>query len=77
VRYDTLRSAAPDDFEAGATCVESDDASDTSASDAGLPAIGGIFFYLIRAENSCPGALGTGPLGYTSSGVPRHGRACP
>ncbi|MBI1951002.1 MAG: hypothetical protein HYS34_06540 [Acidobacteria bacterium] len=76
-RYDTLRSAAPGDFLAGATCVESDDPSDTSASDAGLPAVGEGFFYLVRAENSCPGVLGTGPLGFSSSGVPLLGRACP
>jgi len=75
--YDTLRSAIPGDFVSGGACVESDDPSDTSASDAGVPPRGGIFFYLVRAENACPGASGIGPLGAASNGVPRQGRSCP
>jgi len=77
VRYDTLRSGVAGDFLSGATCIESDDGSDTTASDAVPPAAGRIFFYLIRAENACPSPAGMGPLGFASSGSPRQGRACP
>lgn len=69
--------AAECDDADGAACVESDDSSDTSASDADLPAVGAVHYYLIRAETSCPGVLGMGPLGFTSSGDARQGRACP
>jgi hypothetical protein len=77
VRYDTLRSANPRDFLGDAACVESDDPSDTLATDAEAPAVGVIHYYLIRAENTCPGNLGTGPLGFSSGGVLKEGRACP
>jgi hypothetical protein len=43
--------------------------------DADLPPAGSSFFYLVRAENACPG--GTGNLGDTASGVERPGRSCP
>ena len=33
VNYDTIRSATPDDFVSDAVCVESNDGSDTSATD--------------------------------------------
>ena len=72
--YDTLRSSSPADFGAGATCVEWNDASDTSAVDDESPGPGGVFFYLIRGE-TCP--LGPGNMGTDSEGVPRTGRACP
>jgi hypothetical protein len=72
--YDALRSTTANSFEAGATCVESDDSSDTSAIDTQVPAVGGVFHYLIRGDNNCPGA---GSLGQQSGGQERSGRACP
>jgi len=41
------------------------------------PALQAIFFYLVRAQNSCPGAAGFGPLGFDSAGSPTAGRSCP
>jgi N-acetylneuraminic acid mutarotase len=77
VRYDVLRSADAADFVSGAVCLESDDASDTTAMDAAVPPPGGVFYYLVRGENACPDALGEGPLGVRSDGQPIQGRACP
>ncbi len=73
VRYDTLRSGIASDFTGGATCLETDQ-TDTQASDASAPGNGGRFFYLVRAENDCPGG---GSLGVKSSGDERTGRTCP
>ncbi len=67
VLYDVVRSQSPSDFSA-ATCLLTG-SSGTSASDAALP--GQIFYYLVRAENSCGGSLGVG-----SDGAPRAARAC-
>jgi hypothetical protein len=72
--YDTLRSQAAGDFGAAAICVESDDSSDRSSVDATVPADGGVFFYLVRAENACP--AGQGSPGTRSDGAPRSGRTC-
>ena len=77
VRYDALRSSAPNDFQSGATCSESDDASDATYLEPDSPSLQGFFFYLIRAENACPLAAGVGPLGFSSSGMPISGRSCP
>jgi hypothetical protein len=54
--YDTIRSSTPADFFSQGFCVESDD-SDLTASDTNEPGPGGVFFYLVRAENGC----GPGP----------------
>jgi subtilisin family serine protease len=67
VLYDVVRSQAANDFSA-ATCLVAD-SSGTSAPDAAVP--GQIFYYLVRAENSCGGSLGT-----DSSGAPRSARVC-
>ena len=75
VVYDTLRSTSPNDFLAGASCVESNDGADRTAADAATPPLDGAFFYIVRAENACP--AGNGPLGNDSSGNPRAGRTCP
>jgi hypothetical protein len=75
VAYDTLRSEAAGDFGAAAVCVETDDSSNRSSVDAAVPADGGVFFYLVRAENACP--AGQGSLGARSDGTPRAGRTCP
>jgi N-acetylneuraminic acid mutarotase len=77
LRYDVLRTSDRADYVNGAVCVESDDASDTTALDADVPALGGFFYYLVRAENACPNALGEGPLGFRSNGQPIQGRSCP
>ncbi|MGH9870790.1 MAG: Kelch repeat-containing protein [Candidatus Polarisedimenticolia bacterium] len=74
-RYDTLRSADSSDFTAAAICLETDDGPDLVSIDPDVPPPGGLFSYLIRARNSCPN--GTGPLGTSSDGTPRTGRACP
>jgi uncharacterized repeat protein (TIGR01451 family) len=76
--YDVLRAAGTAvDFMAAATCMESDDGSDTLATDPESPPLEGVFYYLIRAENGCPGVLGIGSLGSGSDGTPRTGRSCP
>jgi hypothetical protein len=75
VVYDALRSADPANFVGAATCVESNDGSNTTATDASAPAVGTGFFYLVRAENTCPS--GQGLLGTNSSGTPIAGRSCP
>jgi hypothetical protein len=71
--YDTLRSTVPTDFTGAAICLESDDGSDTAASDAASPPDAGAFFYLVRAvSRDC-----RSPLGADSQGVPTAGRVCP
>jgi hypothetical protein len=75
IRYDTLRADSPGGFTSAGTCVESDDGSNTQATDASTPALGGVFFYLLRGENDCPSGQGT--LGTNSAGTPRSGRNCP
>jgi hypothetical protein len=73
VLYDTLRSDVPDDFvnPPQAVCTEFDDGKDMLSTDSKSPAPGGVFHYLIRAENAC----GYGPLGPDS--LPRIGKDCP
>ena len=72
--YDTLRSATAGDF-LSAVCVESNDGPNTTASASGTPSTGEVYFYLTRAEDSCP--QGAGSLGTDSFGNPRAGAACP
>ena len=73
--YDTLRSTDASDFVTGSDCLEQDDGSDTEALDADAPVSGGVFYYLIRAENACP--FGLGSMGASSDDSPRTGRSCP
>ena len=72
--YDTLRSVSPGDF-LSASCLESDDGPNTTATDGTIPSVGQVFFYLTRAQNACPQGVGT--LGTNSSGAPRAGVDCP
>ena len=72
VGYDTLRAGNPRGFGVP-TCIETGDASDTSATDPGAPAAGNGFFYLVRAVTSC----GAGSVGAGSDGVPRGAGSCP
>ncbi len=66
--YDLLRSASASDWS-GAVCVESNDSSDTTASET-PPA--GDFFYLIRVKNTC------GENMYEDSdSISRTGAVCP
>ncbi len=75
VAYDVIRSGSASDFVGAGVCIESDDDTDTLASDAQSPAASTVFFYLSRAENDCPAGMGT--LGFTSSATERAGRVCP
>jgi hypothetical protein len=72
--YDLIRSTSPNDFTSGGVCVASDITA-TTTTDGSVPAVGGFFFYLARAQNGCPN--GQGPLGFTSGGAQQAGRACP
>ena len=73
--FDSLWSGDPADFTAGSgtECLESDDGTDTQATDSGVPVIGSVRYYLVRAQNDC----GVGPLGTDHLGVEREGRSCP
>jgi hypothetical protein len=75
VRYDLLRSTDPGNFITTATCLESDDGTDSAASDGGSPPAGALYYYLVRVENGCPATPGT--LGHDSDGMPRTGLTCP
>lgn len=75
VLYDTLRATGPTAFGT-AVCVETNDGSNTTATDSVKPAVANAFDYLVRAENSCPSS-GQGSLGKRSDGTDRTGRACP
>jgi hypothetical protein len=76
VEYDLIRSGVATDYESSAVCLASD-ISSTSASDGASPATDGIFFYLARARNGCPGGSGVGTVGAGSSGVERSALLCP
>ena len=69
IEYDLLRSDLAQDFTA-ASCITVD--GTTSATDPATPASGDVFFYLVRATNSC----GAGTLGLNSQGVERVGAGC-
>ncbi len=74
VVYDVIRSTDRADFFSSATCIETDDGTDTQAEDLDDP-LSQVFYYLVRAQNACP--IGVGPLGVTSDGTPRTAAACP
>ena len=60
IRYETLRSIEAFDFDSMGECIETS-GTDTMTTD---PSVGTIFFYLVRAENSCGGGtLGAGAAG--------------
>ncbi len=69
--YDTLRSTVASDF-LSATCIEQY-GNDLFTSEPGQPNAGQVYFYLVRADNGCPGY---GSLGAGSNGVPRAGTTC-
>ncbi len=73
--YDAIRSVTPADFVASASCLPVAGPGVTTCSDMSDPGTGGVFFYLVRATNTCPS--GDGPLGSPPNGTPRVGRSCP
>jgi hypothetical protein len=75
VLYDTLRADEPADHVTAPVCVESDDGADLMASDVEQPAVGSVFYYLVRAQNACPD--GEGPAGYDSTGAEHPAGSCP
>ncbi|HEV8334917.1 MAG TPA: hypothetical protein VGR67_00685, partial [Candidatus Polarisedimenticolia bacterium] len=68
--FDVLRSTSSATFSS-ATCLDPD-GTDTEMTDAGNPAVGQTYYYVIRAENGC----GSGTLGFRSDGVERTGLSC-
>jgi len=74
IGYDVIRAAAAAGFNS-AVCVETNDSADVQAVDAAIPETGGVFYYLVRARNPCPGSGGT--LGTSSTGAERVGTSCP
>jgi hypothetical protein len=68
-----LRADAATGFATSATCLESDDGTNTYAVDVDLPQAGEVFYYLVRTENAC----GSGSLGSISGGAERTGIDCP
>jgi hypothetical protein len=72
--YDTIRSADAADFLAAATCVETDDSTDTTAIETADPAAGTVLYYLVRAENGCAG--GVGSTGTSQAIYARAARDC-
>jgi hypothetical protein len=75
VRYDVLRSASASAFSSPTltTCLETQSPEETAA-DTESPEPHGLFFYLVRPMNGCPG--GPGSLGSNSDGIPRVGIVC-
>ena len=71
--YDVLRSDLAGDFVAGARCAETAIAQ-TSFLEGLTPPVGGVWYFLVRADNDCPGAVGT--LGQDSAGAERIGLNC-
>lgn len=53
LRFDVVRAESPDDFGVQAVCVESDDGTDSQATDTQIPDPGMLFAYVVRAENAC------------------------
>jgi len=73
LHYDAIVSPQAGDFVGAASCVESDDGSDETATDSIPPPAGALRFFLIRAGNAC----GDGGLGSDWLGQPRNARDCP
>ena len=72
--YDTLRSDSPSNFIVATSCIDTD-GTDTITQDGATPGVGGVFHYLIRTENDCPGGIGN--MGEESDGTDRTGTTCP
>jgi len=74
LRYDVIRSSSAADFDSEAVCLASQRVVRV-AQDGSTPVPSAVLCYLARATNACP--LGTGTLGFRSSGSERVGRLCP
>jgi hypothetical protein len=73
IQYDVIRSSNAGEFFSTAVCVESDDGTNRTALDVGVPAPWRIYYYLIRPQNAC----GEGDLGLVSGGAARTAISCP
>lgn len=73
VAYDVIRSTSSSDFVGPGVCIETNDASDTVASDSTTPPVGQAFYYVVRPENAC----GLGIAWRDSTGAVRPARTCP
>ncbi|HEV8201204.1 MAG TPA: hypothetical protein VGS03_14380 [Candidatus Polarisedimenticolia bacterium] len=73
VAYDVIRSTSANDFVGPGVCLETNDASDTAASDAAIPPVGQVYYYVVRPENPC----GFGIAWRDSTGAARPARSCP
>jgi hypothetical protein len=69
--YDVIRSDRSNDFTGGASCLESGDGADRTATDSATPT--SIYYYLVRPLSAC----GAGITGTSSNGSPRTARTCP
>jgi hypothetical protein len=73
VAYDVIRSTSANDFVGPGVCLETNDASDTAASDSSVPPVGQAYYYVVRPENAC----GPGVAWRDSMGAARPARSCP
>jgi hypothetical protein len=74
VLYDLLESWQPYDFWSS-TCLEADDPWDTMFQSPPVIPWPDLRFYLVRAQNGCPGTA-VGSIGAASDGTLRTGRTC-
>jgi len=74
--YDAIRADLATDFDGGGVCADTGETM-TQFTESADPSPGGIYYYVVRAVNGCPGSSGLGPAGFTSLGQPRTARACP
>jgi hypothetical protein len=75
LRYDTIYSLAASNFTPGNGACRESDGDDTATNVSTSPAVGQTWYFLVRADNACPGV--GGPLGNRSNGTPRTGLPCP
>jgi hypothetical protein len=73
VLYEMIRSDEAADFWTNPRCFA--ETAGTTSLDPQVPDPGAVYFYLVRGKNDCPGGLG--PMGQSSSGVPRVSPSCP
>jgi hypothetical protein len=72
--YDLIRADVKNNFTGGGSCILTNTTSTTQTTSQN-PALGHAYYFLVRAENSCP--AGQGSLGTYSNGAPRTARTCP
>ena len=69
--YDILKPPNPNQSGSVATCLASG-VSGATISDPDMPAVGHVFYYLVRGRDGC----GSGPYGFRSDGTPINSTAC-